>query len=94
MPFNVIFSTRGAHRVFLSTAFVPIAFQEQYVFIHDAILEACLCGETSIPVAEFALSYKDMLKVDTQSNTSQLREEFQVRKRLICFGVPCSTTIS
>lgn len=52
--------------------------QEQYVFIHDAILEACLCGETAVPVNEFALTYKEMLKVDTQSNTSQLREEFQV----------------
>ncbi|XP_038164883.1 receptor-type tyrosine-protein phosphatase U-like isoform X2 [Cyprinodon tularosa] len=51
--------------------------EEQYVFIHDAILEACLCGETSIPVSEFALTYKEMLKVDSQSNTSQLKEEFQ-----------------
>lgn len=49
------------------------------MFIHDAILEACLCGETAIPVSEFALTYKDILRVDTQSNTSQLREEFQVR---------------
>uniref|UniRef100_A0A4W4FXT3 Receptor-type tyrosine-protein phosphatase U n=1 Tax=Electrophorus electricus TaxID=8005 RepID=A0A4W4FXT3_ELEEL len=54
-----------------------IQTEEQYVFIHDAILEACLCGETSIPISEFALTYKDMLRVDSQSNTSQLREEFQ-----------------
>uniref|UniRef100_A0AAQ6A697 protein-tyrosine-phosphatase n=1 Tax=Amphiprion ocellaris TaxID=80972 RepID=A0AAQ6A697_AMPOC len=54
-----------------------IQTEEQYVFIHDAILEACLCGETAIPVTEFALTYKEMLKVDSQSNTSQLREEFQ-----------------
>uniref|UniRef100_A0A8C5EAF8 protein-tyrosine-phosphatase n=1 Tax=Gouania willdenowi TaxID=441366 RepID=A0A8C5EAF8_GOUWI len=54
-----------------------IQTEEQYVFIHDAILEACLCGETAIPVSEFALTYKEMLKVDSQSNTSQLREEFQ-----------------
>lgn len=38
-----------------------------------------MCGETAVPVNEFALTYKEMLKVDTQSNTSQLREEFQVR---------------
>ncbi|XP_039675910.1 receptor-type tyrosine-protein phosphatase U-like isoform X3 [Perca fluviatilis] len=54
-----------------------IQTEEQYVFIHDAILEACLCGETAIVVNEFALTYKEMLKVDSQSNTSQLREEFQ-----------------
>lgn len=59
--------------------FSPLSVcQEQYVFIHDAILEACLCGETAIPVSEFALTYKEMLKVDSQSNSSQLREEFQV----------------
>ncbi|KAI4889514.1 hypothetical protein NFI96_029719, partial [Prochilodus magdalenae] len=54
-----------------------IQTEEQYIFIHDAILEACLCGETAIPVNEFALTYKDMLRVDSQSNSSQLREEFQ-----------------
>uniref|UniRef100_A0A672M8K1 protein-tyrosine-phosphatase n=1 Tax=Sinocyclocheilus grahami TaxID=75366 RepID=A0A672M8K1_SINGR len=55
-----------------------IQTEEQYIFIHDAILEACLCGETAIPVNEFALAYKEMLRVDSQSNSSQLREEFQV----------------
>lgn len=59
--------------------------QEQYVFIHDAILEACLCGETAVPVNEFALTYKEMLKVDSQSNTSQLREEFQVKLQMTLF---------
>lgn len=54
------------------------SFQEQYIFIHDAILEACLCGETAILVNEFAVTYKEMLRVDSQSNSSQLREEFQV----------------
>lgn len=52
--------------------------QEQYVFIHDAILEACLCGETAIPMNEFAVAYKELLRVDSQSNSSPLREEFQV----------------
>lgn len=55
------------------------SFQEQYIFIHDAILEACLCGETAILMNEFAVAYKEMLRVDSQSNSSQLREEFQVR---------------
>lgn len=58
------------------------SFQEQYVFIHDAILEACLCGETAIPMSEFAVAYKELLRVDSQSNSSPLREEFQVRALL------------
>ncbi|KAK2518520.1 Ptpru [Columba guinea] len=54
-----------------------IQTEEQYVFIHDAILEACLCGETSIPASEFKLTYKEMVRIEPQSNSSQLREEFQ-----------------
>uniref|UniRef100_A0A8C3RDW2 protein-tyrosine-phosphatase n=1 Tax=Cyanoderma ruficeps TaxID=181631 RepID=A0A8C3RDW2_9PASS len=51
--------------------------KEQYIFIHDAILEACLCGETSIPASEFKPTYKEMVRIEPQSNSSQLREEFQ-----------------
>ncbi|XP_060640646.2 receptor-type tyrosine-protein phosphatase U isoform X2 [Anolis sagrei] len=54
-----------------------IQTEEQYVFIHDAILEACLCGETSIPIGEFRSTFKEMVRIDPQSNSSQLREEFQ-----------------
>ncbi|NXD14959.1 PTPRU phosphatase, partial [Nothocercus nigrocapillus] len=54
-----------------------IQTEEQYVFIHDAILEACLCGETSIPAGEFKPTYKEMVRIEPQSNSSQLREEFQ-----------------
>lgn len=60
------------------TSSLHLFSQEQYIFIHDAILEACLCGETAILVNEFAVTYKEMLRVDSQSNSSQLREEFQV----------------
>ncbi|XP_050788242.1 receptor-type tyrosine-protein phosphatase U isoform X1 [Gopherus flavomarginatus] len=54
-----------------------IQTEEQYIFIHDAILEACLCGETAIPVSEFKPTYKEMVRIEPQSNSSQLREEFQ-----------------
>lgn len=64
-----------------------LLFQEQYIFIHDAILEACLCGETTIPVSEFKATYKEMIRIDPQSNSSQLREEFQVGREHVCVGV-------
>ncbi|XP_036397793.1 receptor-type tyrosine-protein phosphatase kappa-like [Megalops cyprinoides] len=51
--------------------------EEQYIFIHDAILEACLCGETAIPTCEFKATYYDMIRIDSQSNSSHLKDEFQ-----------------
>ncbi|XP_051780086.1 receptor-type tyrosine-protein phosphatase kappa isoform X12 [Erpetoichthys calabaricus] len=51
--------------------------EEQYIFIHDAILEACLCGETAIPACEFKAAYYDMIRIDSQSNSSHLKDEFQ-----------------
>ncbi|XP_034555399.1 receptor-type tyrosine-protein phosphatase kappa isoform X3 [Notolabrus celidotus] len=51
--------------------------EEQYIFIHDAILEACLCGETAIPVCEFKAAYYELIRIDSQTNSSHLKDEFQ-----------------
>ncbi|XP_069463582.1 receptor-type tyrosine-protein phosphatase kappa isoform X5 [Ambystoma mexicanum] len=51
--------------------------EEQYIFIHDAILEACLCGETAIPACEYRVAYFDMIRIDSQTNSSHLKDEFQ-----------------
>lgn len=59
----------------LSHHFLP---QEQYVFVHDAILEACLCGNTAIPVCEFRAIYYNISRLDPQTNSSQIKDEFQV----------------
>lgn len=48
------------------------------MFIHDAILEACLCGDTSIPASQIRSLYYDMNKLDPQTNSSQIKEEFRV----------------
>lgn len=53
--------------------------QEQYVFIHDAILEACLCGDTTIPASQLRSVYYDMNRLDPQTNSSPIKEEFRVR---------------
>ncbi|KAF2988127.1 hypothetical protein EK904_007084, partial [Melospiza melodia maxima] len=52
--------------------------EEQYVFVHDAILEACLCGNTAIPVCEFRSIYYNISRLDPQTNSSQIKDEFQV----------------
>nr|XP_055070304.1 receptor-type tyrosine-protein phosphatase T isoform X19 [Misgurnus anguillicaudatus] len=51
--------------------------EEQYVFVHDAILEACLCGNTSIPVCDFRAIYYNISRLDPQTNSSQIKDEFQ-----------------
>lgn len=56
-----------------------LMLQEQYVFVHDAILEACLCGNTAIPVCEFRAIYYNISRLDPQTNSSQIKDEFQVR---------------
>ncbi|XP_052451545.1 receptor-type tyrosine-protein phosphatase mu isoform X4 [Carassius gibelio] len=51
--------------------------EEQYVFIHDAILEACLCGDTTIPANQLRSVYYDMNRLDPQTNSTQIKEEFR-----------------
>ncbi|XP_041660068.1 receptor-type tyrosine-protein phosphatase mu-like isoform X10 [Cheilinus undulatus] len=51
--------------------------EEQYVFIHDAILEACLCGDTTIPASQLRSVYYDMNRLDPQTNSSPIKEEFR-----------------
>ncbi|XP_035384417.1 receptor-type tyrosine-protein phosphatase mu-like [Electrophorus electricus] len=51
--------------------------EEQYVFIHDAILEACLCGDTTIPDNQLRSVYYDMNRLDPQTNSSPIKEEFR-----------------
>lgn len=60
------------------TLFWYFSLQEQYVFIHDAILEACLCGDTSLTASQVRSVYYEMNKVDPQTNSSQIKEEFRV----------------
>lgn len=48
------------------------------MFIHDAILEACLCGDTTIPANQLRSVYYDMNRLDPQTNSSQIKEEFRV----------------
>lgn len=65
--------------------------QEQYVFVHDAILEACLCGNTAIPVCEFRAIYYNISRLDPQTNSSQIKDEFQVGKNQNMFSFILTT---
>ena len=71
--------THNKHKFSWSKLYFISALQEQYVFIHDAILEACLCGDTTIPANQLRSVYYEMNRLDPQTNSSPIKEEFRVR---------------
>ena len=52
--------------------------QEQYVFIHDAVLESLVCGNTQIPVHDLKRSIELLLRWDPNSGMSGFQSLFQV----------------
>ena len=50
-------------------------FQEQYIFIHDAILESVICGDTEISLR---VALKNLAEKSPEDSTSQLQRQFEV----------------
>uniref|UniRef100_A0A8C4R924 protein-tyrosine-phosphatase n=1 Tax=Eptatretus burgeri TaxID=7764 RepID=A0A8C4R924_EPTBU len=50
--------------------------EEQYVFIHDVLLEACLCGDTAYAADTFRSTYHELGRVDPLTHCSRVKEEF------------------
>ena len=51
--------------------------QEQYVFLHDAVLEAVICGETEIPTDEYQSVVQKLRSVD-QTHCTGLESQFNL----------------
>nr|XP_018671516.1 receptor-type tyrosine-protein phosphatase kappa isoform X2 [Ciona intestinalis] len=51
--------------------------EEQYIFIHEAVLEALLCGETSVPAGDLVQHYDELITVDPQTHFAPIQEEFE-----------------
>ena len=60
----------------------------QYVFIHDALLEAIMCGDNSIPAPELRKRFQDLMEVDPESNKSRLQLQFEVSECVKVTGKP------
>ena len=51
----------------------------QYVFIHDAILEAIMCGDNSIRAPELKKRFQELMEVEPESNKPRIQLQFEVR---------------
>ena len=52
--------------------------QDQYIFIHDAILEALTCGVTEVRARDLPNHFQWLLDTDTFTNNVRLDDEFDV----------------
>ncbi len=62
-------------------------FQEQYIFIHDAILESVTCGDTEIPSANLMLVLQKLIENNPQDNMSMLQTQFKVTYHLLVLNL-------
>lgn len=54
--------------------------EDQYIFIHSAVLEALLCGITSVAASELRQHYDELITVDPQTQVAPVQEEFEVKQ--------------
>ena len=52
--------------------------QDQYIFIHDAILEALTCGVTEVRARDLPNHFQWLLDTDSFTNNVRLDDEFDV----------------
>ena len=57
--------------------------QEQYRFIHDAILESIVCGKTQVNSGELRSMIEIMKTIDPATEKTQFQTQFKVRMMLI-----------
>ena len=51
-------------------------FQAQYVFIHDALLEAITCGVTEVEAKDLGVRIRELRQVDPETGYTYLENEF------------------
>ena len=57
--------------------------QEQYIFIHDAILEAVTCGDTQISAGDLHRSIQKLSHRDPKTNLTGFESQFKARNALL-----------
>ncbi|KAL8625683.1 hypothetical protein ACOMHN_043958 [Nucella lapillus] len=55
---------------------------EQYVFVYDSLLEALICGDTTVSSHAFPEVYNDLCLYDSDIGKTKLEEQFEILKLL------------
>lgn len=67
-------------RVYPSLIHDCVAFlQEQYIFVYDVLLEALICGDTTMAAASYPKTLSEMLEYDQSIGKTKLEEQFEVK---------------
>ena len=53
-------------------------FQEQYTFVHDAMLEHLFCKNTFVKAADFAARLKSLQEQNAETGNTYLEDEYAV----------------
>lgn len=53
--------------------------QEQYIFVYDVLLEALICGDTTMAAASYPNTLSEMLEYDQSIGKTKLEEQFEVK---------------
>ena len=69
--------------------------QEQYIFIHDAILEFLTCGDTQISSNNFRMAMRNLCQVDPTHQCTGYQHQFNVLNQVSPnpTEVNCSTAL-
>ena len=85
VPFTRLYISSGYHIKFLSYLFFSRQTEEQYIFIHDALLEAVTCGETEVSVRNLPMHIQQLSQMDVGTTVTGMELEFKVIT-LVNFG--------
>ncbi|XP_071118953.1 receptor-type tyrosine-protein phosphatase mu-like isoform X3 [Haliotis cracherodii] len=55
---------------------------EQYIFVYDCLLEALICGDTTVTSHNYVDSYSDMCQFDSEIGKTKIEEQFEILKLL------------
>ena len=48
------------------------------MFLHDAVLEAIICGETEIPTDKYQTKLQELKEIDSSTGCSGLQSQFDI----------------